>query len=83
MIYTFFFCRAVLAASSDYFKVMLTTPGMSEGCQRDISLSGVTAESLSLVLDYVYTCQMTLSLKNVQSVLAAASHLRFTDVFEI
>lgn len=52
----------------------------SGGGERDVSLTGLTAEALSHVLDYVYTSKVTLSLANVQEVLAAATHLRFDRV---
>ena len=70
----------MLAASSEYFRVMFTSRSMKESMERDVSLTGVTAEALSLVLDYVYTSRVTLSLANVQQVLAAATHLRLERV---
>ena len=70
----------MLAASSEYFRVMFTSRSMKESMERDVSLTGVTAEALSLVLDYVYTSKVTLSLANVQQALAAATHLRFERV---
>jgi len=68
--------RAVLAAASEYFQAMFTKP-MRERDQANIHLVGMSASALASVLDYAYTGQITLSLVNVQSVLAAAAHLRF------
>ena len=37
-----------------------------EGLQRDVTLPGVSAPALALVLEYIYTARITLSLENVQ-----------------
>ena len=43
---------------------------------QEILLPGVTAESLKLVLDFIYTGKLELSPLNIQQVLACASQLQ-------
>lgn len=78
--------RVVLASASNYFKVMFTS-GMKESQWRqtakdghndiqDIILPGVSANGLRLVLDFVYTGQLSLTPDNIEEVLACAAHLQ-------
>lgn len=73
--------RAVLAACSDYFRAMFTD-AMKESRQQEISLNGVTAEGIRLLLDYAYTSRLALNLANIQDVLSAASHVQMVAVVE-
>ena len=71
--------RVVLAGCSEYFRAMFTA-GLKESqwvgqCQ-SISLPGVTAQGLGLLLDYVYTGRVHLTDTNIQDVLAAAAQLQ-------
>ena len=69
----------VLASASDYFQAMFTEP-MRERNQTDIHLYGVYAIGLEMILNYIYTSKITLSLANIQSVLSTASQLQITKV---
>ena len=71
--------RVVLAACSDYFRAMFTDP-MRERTQEEIHLSGVQAQGLELVLDYIYTSKLSLTLANIQTVLDTATHLQVLQV---
>lgn len=71
----------MLASCSDYFRAMFIDP-MKESRQREISLNGVTAIGIELLLDYAYTSKLELNLSNVQDVLSAASHVQFEAVVE-
>ena len=53
---------------------------MRERVQADIYLAGVSARGLSIVLEYVYTARISLTLQNIHSVLSAASHLQVVQV---
>ena len=72
--------RVVLSACSDYFRAMFTDP-MRERTQEEIQLSGVQAQGLELVLDYIYTSKLSLTLANVQTVLDTATHLQVLQVY--
>ena len=74
--------RSVLSACSEYFRAMFTKP-MKEKSQNDIDLIGVSSSALSAILDYIYTCKITVSLANVQSLLEAATHLQIERIVGI
>ena len=69
----------VLSACSDYFRAMFTDP-MRERSQDEIQLSGIDAEGLELVLEYIYTSKLSLDLSNIQTVLSTATHLQILQV---
>ncbi|ESO98335.1 hypothetical protein LOTGIDRAFT_114310 [Lottia gigantea] len=74
--------RAVMAACSDYFRVMLTSD-MKESREACVELKGVTASGLSFVVDFAYTGKLELTLENVEDVLSAATHLQVADAVEL
>uniref|UniRef100_A0A3P9I6N1 Kelch-like family member 23 n=1 Tax=Oryzias latipes TaxID=8090 RepID=A0A3P9I6N1_ORYLA len=71
--------RALLAARSSYFKVMFTAD-MRERSNSFIKLTGVDCAALRALLDYVYTAQVRITDRTVQSLLEAADLLQFTSV---
>ena len=58
---------------------MFTDP-MRERSQDEIQLSGIDAEGLELVLEYIYTSKLSLDLSNIQTVLSTATHLQILQV---
>ena len=71
--------RVVLSSCSEYFQAMFTEP-MRERSQTDIHLYGVSSVGLDMILNYIYTSNIVLSLANIQSVLSTASQLQVTKV---
>ncbi|XP_076858786.1 kelch-like protein 23 [Brachyhypopomus gauderio] len=71
--------KAVLSARSSYFKVMFTLD-MRERSHGVINLSGVDAETLSALMDYVYSSKVSITQANVQSLLEAADLLQFSSL---
>ena len=71
--------RIVLAACSDYFCAMFTH-GMSEQDKSTIDLHGVSASVMEVLLDFVYTETVDVSVENVQELLPAACLLQLTGV---
>ena len=53
---------------------------MRERSQDEIQLSGIDAEGLELVLEYIYTSKLSLDLSNIQTVLSTATHLQILQV---
>ncbi|XP_056456442.1 kelch repeat and BTB domain-containing protein 12 [Gadus chalcogrammus] len=72
--------RVVLSAFSPYFRVMFTC-GLRECNNREILLRDTDAQSLALLINYMYTSEMPLSNANVQEVSIAAFLLQMDDVF--
>ena len=74
--------RVVMAAVSDFFKVMLQG-NMQESQLSSVELRGVTVVGLEPLLQYIYTDgPLNLTRENVLDVLAAASHLQVRMVME-
>ena len=73
--------RIVLAANSDYFNAMFAH-GMKESNQEVIELKDedITAETLKIVLDSIYSGDLHVNNENVFEVLLAADPLQVTSV---
>ncbi|CAL4126360.1 unnamed protein product, partial [Meganyctiphanes norvegica] len=73
--------KAVLASFSPYFRAMFLS-NLAESQQEHITLSGVDAGMVSLLLDYAYTSAITITKNNVQSLLSASNLLEVAAVRE-
>ncbi|KAG9329819.1 hypothetical protein JZ751_028928 [Albula glossodonta] len=75
------FCchRAALAAGSLYFRVMFTAD-MRERSDSLVQLTGMDGETLSALVDYVYTGHVSITQASVQNLLEAADLLQFGSV---
>ena len=75
--------RIVLAASSDYFHAMFTHE-MKESSQEVIELKdeSISAATLKIVLDSIYSGDILVNDENVFDVLVAADHLQVTSVVQ-
>ena len=73
--------RIVLAASSDYFHAMFTHE-MKESNQEVVELKdeSISAATLKIVLDSIYSGDLQVNDENVLDVLVAADHLQVTSV---
>ena len=74
--------RVVMAASSDYFRVILTID-MKEKSQDSITLNGVPWRGLQEVVTFAYTGQLRCTFDNITDVLLAATHLQFVDAIQL
>ncbi|XP_062441919.1 kelch repeat and BTB domain-containing protein 12 isoform X2 [Rhea pennata] len=74
--------KVVLAAFSPYFKAMFTC-GLVECTQREVILYDISAESVSIILNYMYSADLHLTNQNVQTVAVAAYFMQMEDVFSI
>ncbi|XP_076012999.1 kelch repeat and BTB domain-containing protein 12 [Genypterus blacodes] len=72
--------RVVLSAFSPYFHVMFTC-GLRECSNREIFLQDTPADSLALLLNYMYCSDLPLTNDNVQGISIASFLLQMDDVF--
>lgn len=72
--------RVILSAFSPYFRVMFTC-GLRECSNREIFLRDTPADSLALLLNYMYTSDLPLTNDNVQGISIAAFLLQMDEVF--
>ncbi|KAJ8034064.1 Kelch-like protein 24 [Holothuria leucospilota] len=71
--------RNVLAASSRYFRAMFTSDHR-ERTSDEVELTGIKASCFQLILNYVYTGEVRISLNNVQDLLIGADFLNYTTL---
>ena len=74
--------RVVMAASSDYFRALLTLD-MREKGQEEIQLKGVPARGLQAVVHFAYTGELNCSIDDISDLLVAASHLQLTEAINL
>ncbi|XP_077429896.1 kelch repeat and BTB domain-containing protein 12 [Vanacampus margaritifer] len=72
--------RLVLSAFSPYFRVMFTC-GLRECNNREVFLRDTPADSLALLLNYMYSSDLPLTNANVQGISIASFLLQMDDVF--
>ncbi|XP_072366926.1 actin-binding protein IPP isoform X3 [Scyliorhinus torazame] len=71
--------KLILAASSPYFAVLFAG-GMQEASKDLIQIHGIEAETFRLLLEFIYTGIIDVSIKNVQEVILAADMLQLTEI---
>nr|XP_014344570.1 PREDICTED: actin-binding protein IPP [Latimeria chalumnae] len=74
--------RLVLAASSPYFAVLFAGR-MCEASKDVVQILGVEADIFTLLLDFIYTGVVNVTVSNVQELIVAADMLQLTDVVTI
>ncbi|GFO48943.1 kelch-like protein 26 [Plakobranchus ocellatus] len=74
--------RALLAATSDYFRVMFKGL-MAESKQDTVDLKGVSADGLQQIIEFIYSGEMTLSGENLTEVINTASHLQVSSAIDV
>lgn len=76
--------RIILAACSDYFEAMFTG-GMSESSSDEtkIDIQGLNADTMEILLDFIYTETVKVSVENVQALLPAACLLQLNGKWHI
>ncbi|XP_062384016.1 kelch-like protein 6 [Sardina pilchardus] len=73
--------RVVLAAASQYFKAMFCSD-LREKHEDKISIKGLDAETMEILVNYTYTSKALITQHNVQKILEAASLFQFTRMVE-
>ncbi len=71
--------KILLAATSDYFRVMLQGP-MRESQEHFVDLKSLTSDALQQIVDFMYSGEMTFNFDNLEEILNAANHLQVSRV---
>ncbi|XP_056149422.1 actin-binding protein IPP [Lampris incognitus] len=74
--------RLVLAASSPYFSALFSL-GMREADKEEVQILGVEAEVFEVLLDFIYTGTINVTVENVQELMVAADMLQLSEVVSI
>ncbi|XP_072041315.1 kelch-like protein 38 [Amphiura filiformis] len=72
--------KAVLAASSSYYKAMFTS-GFKESTEKEISIEG-NPDVFKVLIDFAYTGVLKMSPKTAFDVLDMACYMQFTHVYK-
>ncbi|XP_072303323.1 kelch-like protein 10 [Eucyclogobius newberryi] len=72
--------KVILCRASPYFRSMFQRWGNGE---KDFTLHGITPKVMSLVLDWIYTKSITVSMENLQEVMMAADMMLLKKLVEI
>ncbi|XP_028392802.1 kelch-like protein 17 [Dendronephthya gigantea] len=70
--------RNVLAASSDYFKAMFSSPFADS--ETSVKLEGLTAKAIELILDFMYIGEIEITEDNLEEILVASRLLLLESV---
>ncbi|KAK3091829.1 hypothetical protein FSP39_022975 [Pinctada imbricata] len=71
--------KCVLASFSSYFHAMFGG-NLAESQQNKVTLNGIEAAMVELLINYAYTSEITISRQNVQSLLSASNLLEILSV---
>uniref|UniRef100_A0A3B4ZBL7 Intracisternal A particle-promoted polypeptide n=1 Tax=Stegastes partitus TaxID=144197 RepID=A0A3B4ZBL7_9TELE len=74
--------RLVLAASSPYFSALFSG-GMREADKDEVQILGVDTEVFEVLLDFIYTGVISVTVENVQELMVAADMLQLNEVVSI
>ncbi|KAM8839153.1 actin-binding protein IPP isoform 1-T4 [Synchiropus picturatus] len=74
--------RLVLAASSPYFSALFSG-GMKEAEQDEVQIHGVETHIFEILLDFIYTGLINVTVENVQELVVAADMLQLHEVVSI
>nr|NP_001041468.1 zinc finger protein 55 [Ciona intestinalis]FAA00090.1 TPA: zinc finger protein [Ciona intestinalis] len=74
--------KVILAACSDFFHTLFASEEIRQTPLSYIELQGITASALRLVLDYIYTSEVSVgdSIKNTQEIITAAKRLKINSL---
>ncbi|XP_076828453.1 actin-binding protein IPP [Brachyhypopomus gauderio] len=74
--------RLVLAASGPYFAALFSG-AMSEAREEEVHIAGVEAHVFEVLLEFIYTGSISVSVENVQELMVAADMLQLSEVVAI
>ncbi|XP_028986935.1 actin-binding protein IPP isoform X2 [Betta splendens] len=74
--------RLVLAASSPYFSALFSG-GMKEAQKEEVQILGVETEVFEILLEFIYTGVISVTVDNVQELMVAADMLQLNEVVSI
>ena len=77
----FFIHKAVLSAASPYFRALFCNEWKETSCH-EVTLQGVSSECFGVLLDYIYTGNITATSSDVEELLPAGRLFQLDDIVE-
>ena len=74
--------RAIMSACSPYFRALFTN-GMHETGEREVTIPGVAAEMMGIIIEFAYTRQAHVSSVNVEQLLPAADQFHVLGLVKV
>ncbi|KAG8238933.1 hypothetical protein J437_LFUL000771, partial [Ladona fulva] len=71
--------RSVLAAACSYFRAMFSS-GLIEGKESRVKMAHLSPQTMSTILDFIYTGDLQVSLEEVQELMVVADMLQLEDI---
>lgn len=71
--------KFLLASRSDYFKAMIINDTRESKAGR-VELDDVEPDTMCIILEYLYTSKVTITIENVQNILMAASRFQMDEL---
>ncbi|XP_076817549.1 kelch-like protein 12 [Clavelina lepadiformis] len=73
--------KCVLSAFSEFYSKMFSSE-MKKKLENEVSIKGVSSDIMDLIMEFIYTCKITLTTDNVFDVLAGSEQLQIPYVKE-
>ena len=74
--------RAIMSACSPYFRALFTN-GMHETGEREVTIPGVTADMMEVIIDFAYTRRAKINNTNVEYLLPAADQFHVLGLVKV
>ncbi|XP_076817543.1 kelch-like protein 12 [Clavelina lepadiformis] len=71
--------KCVLSAFSEFYSKMFSSE-MKEKLENEVSIKGVSSDIMDLIMEFIYTCKITLTTDNAFDVLAASEQLQIPHI---
>ncbi|CAF3757459.1 unnamed protein product [Rotaria magnacalcarata] len=74
--------RAILCSCSSFFRALFTN-GMNETTDRIVDIHDIKGDIMNLIIDFIYTHEITLNENNIYEILPAANQLQVLELFSL
>ncbi|CAF3735659.1 unnamed protein product [Rotaria socialis] len=74
--------RAILCSCSSFFRALFTN-GMNETTDRIVDIHDIKGDTMNLIIDFIYTHEITLNENNIYEILPATNQLQVLELFSL